>query len=360
MCIRRRRNKQLVRRYYEEVWNEGKLAVVNELFAPAYCSHNPLPGQPPGREGVKKLVRALRDSTPNLKCEVEYMVAEGDKVAARMTLIGTCGRQVDGISLPGKLTISALNVFRIEKRKIVEQWSNLCSENPALHAVEPLATTGEGATGADEHRDGQLQIEETRARSKLQSRALRTTFGLSAFLALGGFITAWLMLQLNHDFTGGWTSVVTALLAGVAFVVLVAASLNRPGDGTQSSQRPTGVAASGSREQAADQETQPEKEPEAVKESGNKQSTQPEPGGGEAAIVRDPLSPSREPALYITAATIIAELLAIYFLPQGQDIDETQQAAIIAGLTALAGVLIRSKVTPVKPEVYAKVVPKDT
>lgn len=232
MCMRRRRNKQLIRRYYEEVWNEGKLAVVKELLAPAYCSHNPLPGQSSGREGIKKLVSALRASTHNLRCEVEYMVAEKDKVATRITLKGTCERRVDGIFLPGQLTLSAFNVFRLKKRKIVEQWSSFDAENATLHFHKHPATIRERAAGADEHGDGQLRIEAARAHSKLQSLALGSTLVLSIFLAPGGFITAWLMLRLNHDFTGGWTSVVTALLASVAFVVLVAASLNRSGGGT--------------------------------------------------------------------------------------------------------------------------------
>lgn len=360
MFMTRRRNKQLVRRYYEEVWNQEKLDVVDELFASDYCTHNPLPGRSSGREGVTELVSALRASTPNLRCGVEYMVAEGDKVAARITLRGTCESQVDGISLPGQLTISALNVFRVKKRKIVEQWSCVYGENAALYTHKRPATTGEGAAGADEHGDRQLRIETARARSNLQSKAVWMILGLSVFLALGGFITAWLMLQLNHDFTGGWTSVVTALLAGVAFVVLVAASLNRSGGDTNNSLPSTAAAASVSRESRTDQETQSEKESETGDKPEAEQGKQAEKDSGEATIAEAPLSPAREPAIYIVVATAIAQLLIIYFLLQGAEIDDTQQAAIIAGLTALAGVVIRSRVTPVKPKGYAKVGLKDT
>lgn len=333
---------------------------MDELFAPAYCSHNPLPGQSSDLEGIKKLVSALRASTPNLRCEVEYTVAEGDKVAARIMLRGTCESQVDGISLPGQLTISALNVFRIKKRKIAEQWSSFDAENATLHFHKHPATIREDVADGDERMRGQPGIETARAHSKLQSLALGSTLALSLFLALGGFITAWLMLGLSHDFTGGWTSVVTALFAGVAFVVLVAASLNRSGDGTGSGQPATAAAASASREPRTDQETQSEKESETGDKPEAEQGTQAEKDSGEATIAEAPLSPAREPAIYIVVAAAIAQLLIIYFLPQGAEIDDTQQAAIIAGLTALAGVVIRSRVTPVKPKGYAKVGLKDT
>jgi len=54
------------------------------------------------------------------------------------------------------------------------------------------------------------------------------------------------------------------------------------------------------------------------------------------------MSFSREPALWIALATAAIELLVIF----GLDLPEGGEAAIIAVLTAVAGVIIRSQVTP--------------
>ena len=47
-------NKAVVRRFVEEVFNQGKLAAVDRFLAAEYCDANALPGQEPGREGAKR------------------------------------------------------------------------------------------------------------------------------------------------------------------------------------------------------------------------------------------------------------------------------------------------------------------
>ena len=72
-------NKVLVRRIVDEVWNRGKLEVVNETFAADYTEHNPRPGQEPGIEGYKGGVSMMRAAFPDLFLDVQDIVAEADR-----------------------------------------------------------------------------------------------------------------------------------------------------------------------------------------------------------------------------------------------------------------------------------------
>jgi steroid delta-isomerase-like uncharacterized protein len=69
------KNKDLVRRIYEEMWNQGNINVAKEIFA-----------QP---EDVEKFVNEFLSAFPNLQHTVEDMIAEGDQVVARFTAKGT-------------------------------------------------------------------------------------------------------------------------------------------------------------------------------------------------------------------------------------------------------------------------------
>ena len=78
-------NKALVRRYWEEVWNNGNLAVVDELIGTDFDGH-PLPGEPDvGRDpaGQKQLVGMYRTAFPDLHMTIENLNGRGDRVAVR-------------------------------------------------------------------------------------------------------------------------------------------------------------------------------------------------------------------------------------------------------------------------------------
>ncbi len=76
------------RRIAEELLTQGDLSVVDELFAPACRHHAPRPiGS--GAHGMKRWVAALRRAFPDLRAIVEEEIAEGNRVAQRLTLGGT-------------------------------------------------------------------------------------------------------------------------------------------------------------------------------------------------------------------------------------------------------------------------------
>ena len=83
-------NKAQFRRTYEEMFNQGNLANVDELIAPDCINHEVPPGMNNrGPESARQVVMMLRTAFPDLHFTIEELVAEGNTVAARVTLSGT-------------------------------------------------------------------------------------------------------------------------------------------------------------------------------------------------------------------------------------------------------------------------------
>jgi len=118
-------NKALLQRLYEEVWNQGNLATVDELLAADYVLHDPA-HLVRGQEGFKAYVSAFRAAFPDLQATVEDQIAEEDKAAMRFTARATHKGVFQGIPPTGKqVTLSGINIQRIVGGKIVENWVNL-------------------------------------------------------------------------------------------------------------------------------------------------------------------------------------------------------------------------------------------
>jgi len=119
-------NKALVRRFYEEVWNKGNLAVDDEIFAVDYVRHDLRPGNPlSGPEGQKKIASEFRAAFPDLHMTIDLMIAEGDMVMARWTTEGTNTGPWGSVPATGKhASFSAVNIFRIDNGKVVEIWNH--------------------------------------------------------------------------------------------------------------------------------------------------------------------------------------------------------------------------------------------
>ncbi len=82
-------NKTLIRRYYEELFNNGNLSVADELIAPDFVSHARAERGVGGPEGVKQFVTRLRTGFPDFNVTIEDQLAEGDKVMTRFRVSGT-------------------------------------------------------------------------------------------------------------------------------------------------------------------------------------------------------------------------------------------------------------------------------
>lgn len=77
-------NRALIRRVFEEVLNGGKLEALEEIISPDYVEHSALPGQEAGGpEGVKQRLTVFREAFPNLRWDLEDLVANEEKALAR-------------------------------------------------------------------------------------------------------------------------------------------------------------------------------------------------------------------------------------------------------------------------------------
>ena len=118
-------NKAIIRRLFEEAFDQGNLAVVDEIVAPDQVSSGPgaLPGMPTGPEGNKMLIMTYRNAFPDLHFTVDEQIAEGDTVVTRWTAHGTHNGELAGLPATGKqATVVGLGVDRVLNGKIVESW----------------------------------------------------------------------------------------------------------------------------------------------------------------------------------------------------------------------------------------------
>lgn len=115
-------NKKIARRAYE-IYSSDNLDALDEIFDRNFIDHHPQPGQGPGLKGVKQMFASLRKAFPDLQWIVEDMVAEGDKVVARINVTGTHRGMYKGLPATGKqASIPLINIFRIVDGKVVERW----------------------------------------------------------------------------------------------------------------------------------------------------------------------------------------------------------------------------------------------
>jgi steroid delta-isomerase-like uncharacterized protein len=119
------KNKGLARRYQEEVWGKGDLALIDELLAPDFIDHSLPAGMDPGFAGAKRAVQGALDAFPDGQWTVEDLIAEGDKVVIRWKLQATHEHEFRGIAPVGKpVTIAGITILRIADGKIAERWVN--------------------------------------------------------------------------------------------------------------------------------------------------------------------------------------------------------------------------------------------
>jgi len=116
-------NKKIVRRIYDELWNERKLEVADEVIAAeGYVNYDTgLTPVPAGPEDMKQTVRMVTAGFPDNHHEVEDVIAEGDRVVARVTLTGTHEGEFMGIPPTGRrIAVNEIHIYRLEDGKAVE------------------------------------------------------------------------------------------------------------------------------------------------------------------------------------------------------------------------------------------------
>ena len=120
------RTDSLIRRMVEHAFNQGALAVVDELLGPDGITHIPSWGIPQTREGLKQLIAIFRSAFPDLQCTVEDEISAGDRVAAHWMMRGTqTGLFLGNRPTSGSIVVQGMIFAHIENGRIVEHWTLL-------------------------------------------------------------------------------------------------------------------------------------------------------------------------------------------------------------------------------------------
>jgi steroid delta-isomerase-like uncharacterized protein len=117
-------NELLIKRYFNEVWNQGKLEVLDEIMSPNYINHSPgTPNPVPGPEGLKPIIAGLRKAFPDLHFTINNLVITEQQVAVHCTMQGTHNGDLFGMPATGKkVTVNQMQIERIKQGKITEHW----------------------------------------------------------------------------------------------------------------------------------------------------------------------------------------------------------------------------------------------
>jgi predicted ester cyclase len=124
-------NKEVVRRYFEDVFNQRDLGASDELMAQDYVENavapfgRSAPGKVNGPQATRDTAQWLLAQFPDIRMSIEAIVAEGDTVAARVVSEGTNLGALNGVIPPtGQRFVAAQSHwFRVQDGKLVEHWA---------------------------------------------------------------------------------------------------------------------------------------------------------------------------------------------------------------------------------------------
>src|SRR3989304_3096371 len=106
-------NKALIRRYFQKI-DEGDLTVIDDFVAADFVDHSTSPGISPDRDGLKQAAADFLTAVPDGYHKVEDLVAEGDRVVARIRGYGTHLGELMGVPATGKMvTATGIVIWRI-------------------------------------------------------------------------------------------------------------------------------------------------------------------------------------------------------------------------------------------------------
>jgi predicted ester cyclase len=131
-------NKAIARRVFEII-STGDFGRAREIVDPEAPDNELIPNDPPAKliDTFKETFSEAREGFPDLSITVEDVMAEGDRVTARVVMRGTHRGEFQGIAPTGKrVEVRAIDMFRIREGKIVEHWGHADDPTGYLRALE--------------------------------------------------------------------------------------------------------------------------------------------------------------------------------------------------------------------------------
>lgn len=118
-----RHHKRQVRRFYDDIWNRVDLAAIPDVLAPDVAFRGSLGPVLTGPEEFAGYVREVTTALDDYRCEIESLVAEADRAAARMTFSGVHrGRLLDVPATGRRVSWAGAAFFTFADRRIADVW----------------------------------------------------------------------------------------------------------------------------------------------------------------------------------------------------------------------------------------------
>ena len=137
-------NKRIVRRLIEEIYNDANMAAFDELVSAEIVDHDPPPAGNGEDSTFKEAFERFRAAFPDMRYDIEEMVAEGDRVAVRGTFTGSQQGDFMGIPASGsEVTVAFIDMVRLAEGKAVERWG-LIDRLGMMHQLNVGPTGGVG------------------------------------------------------------------------------------------------------------------------------------------------------------------------------------------------------------------------
>lgn len=137
-------NKQVVRRFYDEVMGEGRVEVLDEVMVEDFVDHGEaLFDSPQGRETLRQGIAGTHEILPGLRVSLHEILAEGDLVGVRGTMrCRHAGNFLGVLGTGHELSWEGIAIFRLAEGRIAERWFN--SDSISILRQLALAPTGAG------------------------------------------------------------------------------------------------------------------------------------------------------------------------------------------------------------------------
>jgi steroid delta-isomerase-like uncharacterized protein len=111
-------------RFYEEVFNQARYDVIDDLVADDFIEHEQLPpGISAGKDAPRELVTMMRSAFPDFRASVEEVLQDGNKVITRLRFSGTHQGEFMGIAPSGgRFDVPAIDIVEFRDGKAVAHW----------------------------------------------------------------------------------------------------------------------------------------------------------------------------------------------------------------------------------------------
>ena len=114
---------EIVRRFYDEIWNQGHLDAIAEICEPGMAFRGSLGAEKRGHDGFAEYVNYVRGALDEYCCHIEETVSEGDRVFAKMLFIGIHRGEFLGHAPTGKtLKWAGAALFEMRNDRIAQLW----------------------------------------------------------------------------------------------------------------------------------------------------------------------------------------------------------------------------------------------